>query len=422
METNTTPSIRTSRYALNSRSMIAILIIVGVAAIVCVLTLVSSHSRRGHNNFPLTEYQLKALLGDGIEVHNFEFENGWKYTGELDNGVPCGEGIAVTDTGDRFVGTWVDGQLPEGKLYAISDGNELLYEGSFNEYLQPEGFGRLTYERGKNAGDVYIGNFSAGKRNGIGKLTHANGAISFGIWVDGVLNQPDNHNFAVEDKTYGIDVSKFNDGIDWDNLALYADPEGDVYHRKPKTTDYLQPVSFVYAKASEGATMQDPLYAEHIAEATAHYLPHGSYHFMCFSTSTAKEQAENFLQSSFYCKDDELPPMIDLESDQAKIVGKAKVQEMVKEWIAIVQKATGKKPIIYTNDSFVRKYLDMDQFSDYIIWLASYGDAQIKKEPKSHPWDIWQFTHKGVSPGVDEIDINVFNGSIADFYDRFGIA
>ncbi len=364
---------------------------------------------------------LLASLGAHAEwVEDFTCQDGWIYSGEIRNGLRNGEGAAVTLKGNVYYGKWVNDLLPEGKLESYQDGNEWIYEGAFNKKFQPNGFGCIRYLKGQFAGDTYYGQFQDGVKQGIGKWVHKNGTIEFGNWASGKLSLPDGQNFKAGDKVYGIDLSHHNT-VDWDRLALYADKNGEVYKLKPTTKKYLQPVSFAYARATAGATIQDSLYLDHRAQAKKHGVPIGSYHVLYLTTSSLDEQLANFLRETNNCKTDELPPMIDIEClDQAKKVGRAKTTEMLLEMCKKVQKATGRKPIIYTNDRFANNYLDMSKLKGYTFWKAAYGknSSQEKKEPEQ-PWKIWQFTEKGNISGISPVDINVYDGNLKDFNKQF---
>lgn len=355
-----------------------------------------------------------------VEVTDYECSDGWIYTGYMANGQRNGEGIAVTKKGNVYTGFWKDNRLDRGILRAISGENESVYEGPFNRNMAPDGFGAMKYEKGKDAGCEYIGNFRNGMKHGIGKFVRHNGKMEFGEWKNGVIVKPKGQRFQPGDVAYGIDLSHFNPNINWDRLALYANSAGEVYKIRPRTRAYLQPVSFVYIRATEGATVKDRLYGEHKLQASRHFIPHGSYHLMAFTSSSVQSQIDNFLKTTNNCEGDELPPVLDLESGQAKQAGKVKVMKMVMQWLKAVEKATGRKPIIYTNDRFANKYLDMHKLKGYTIWKASYGQngKHEKKEPLK-PYDIWQFTHHGVAQGISPVDINVYRGSVKEFNKKF---
>lgn len=365
---------------------------------------------------------LISFVGAHAEwVEDYTCPDGWVYSGEMANGKRQGEGAAVTVKGNVYYGKWVDDLLPQGKLECYDDGNEWIYEGQFNSKFQPNGYGVIRYLKGQFAGDAYYGQFYGGNKHGIGKWVHKNGTIEFGNWNMGQLSLPADQKFkAGEDRVYGIDLSHHNQ-VDWDKLALYADMNGDVYKLKAPTKQYLQPVSFAYARATAGATIQDSLYYDHKEQAKKHGIPMGSYHVLYLTTSSVDEQLANFLRETNKCKDDQLPPMIDIEClDQAKKIGRTKTTTLLLDMCKKVQKATGRKPIIYTNDRFANNYLDMSRLKGYTFWKAAYGknSTQEKKEPEK-PWDIWQFTENGNTSGITPVDINVFNGSLKDFNKKF---
>lgn len=354
------------------------------------------------------------------QVRDYKCADGWTYTGEMQGGKRHGEGTAVTKKGNIYSGIWKNDKLPSGTMRTFSSPDQSVYEGELNSNFSPHGFGHMRYTKGKDAGCEYIGNYSNGKKEGHGTFVDAKGRISFGIWRDGVLQKPEGQNFKHGEVTYGIDLSHHNPSVDWKRLALYADANGDVYKLKPKSKKYLQPVSFAFIRATEGATVVDSKYVEHMRNAKKHHIPRGSYHLMAFTTSTVEDQVANFLRASNYCKGDELPPVLDLESVQAAKAGKEKVQKMVEKWLKEVEAKTGRKPIIYTNQKFIDNYLDMKRLKGYTVWKASYGyeKSDQKKEPQGS-WHIWQFTEKGHASGISPVDINVYKGSVDEFKKKF---
>ena len=80
----------------------------------------------------------------------------------------------------------------------------------------------------------------------------------------------------------------------------------------------------------------------------------------------------------------------------------------VRKWIDIVEQATKAKPILYVNQRFVNKYLDLaaDLKENYHFWIARYGEYK----PDIH-LAIWQLSPSGRVNGIrGDVDINVFNG------------
>ena len=92
--------------------------------------------------------------------------------------------------------------------------------------------------------------------------------------------------------------------------------------------------------------------------ARAHGYKVGSYHF--FSTLTpATLQARQFLKNS-YVKSGDLPPVLDVEPTKAQIQkmgGVGVLLARMRIWLRMVEKETGKRPIIYVSQTFVNRYL-----------------------------------------------------------------
>ena len=118
---------------------------------------------------------------------------------------------------------------------------------------------------------------------------------------------------------YGIDISKYQDKIKWDELAIFCDREGTVYTAKTDSTQYVHPVDFVFIKATQGTDIQDPLYLSHVEQARKHYIKMGSYHVLELEPTkeSIKAQIKNFTRQIQMEKRD-LPPMLDLEVDSLK--------------------------------------------------------------------------------------------------------
>lgn len=129
--------------------------------------------------------------------------------------------------------------------------------------------------------------------------------------------------YRVGGSVYGLDISHYQNEIDWDNLALYCDNKGNVYSGNPKQTTYMQPVMFVYIKATEGATVKDEAYTRHSQNAERHGIVKGAYHFLHLSADI-DAQIKNFLETVTWNEGD-LPPALDVEVDaQAEKYGKHK--------------------------------------------------------------------------------------------------
>ncbi|WP_414621477.1 glycoside hydrolase family 25 protein [Calothrix sp. CCY 0018] len=206
------------------------------------------------------------------------------------------------------------------------------------------------------------------------------------------------------DKELGIDVSNHNGKlIDWQTV---------------KSSD----VSFAFAKATEGGTYVDKVFATNWKRMKEAGMIRGAYHFFR-PLKDAKQQAENFLaQVGNTMEIGDLPPVLDVEHYPDKVAREwqqLSVNQRIKcvrEWLEIVEKAKGVKPIIYTSPSFWQEYMNnLPVLTQYPLWLAHY----TKQKPSvpannwgGNGWTFWQYTENGTVAGISgKVDRNRFNGS-----------
>jgi lysozyme len=190
---------------------------------------------------------------------------------------------------------------------------------------------------------------------------------------------------------HGIDVSHHQSVIDWQDVK-------DMQVKNIK-------LGFGFIKATEGLGRVDPQFRRNWLKAKDAGLPRGAYHFFIASKS-GKAQAENFIETVTLAKGD-MPPVLDVEQTNGASV--ADLQQRVRDWLTMVTKQYGVKPIIYTNADFYENFL-AGAFDDYPLWVAHY-----LVQDKPH-WLFWQHSERGRVNGIDAyVDFNVFNGDSADF-------
>ncbi len=184
-------------------------------------------------------------------------------------------------------------------------------------------------------------------------------------------------------KSYGIDVSHHQKEIDWSTVF-----------QSPDTL-----ISFVYCKATEGITHIDTQWKRNREELLKRKKTHGAYHFFLPSFSASK-QAMHFL-SQYKVHPDDLPPVLDAEIND---IGNETLISGMKEWLTIVEKQTGRRPIIYTSYTLYQEVLKKN-FPNFKFWVANYSD----KEYRFHDDQIlyWQYSDNGSLPGIKEdVDLN----------------
>ncbi len=168
----------------------------------------------------------------------------------------------------------------------------------------------------------------------------------------------------------GVDASHHQGDIDWRRVR--ADR-----------------VEFAYLKASEGASFVDPRFAGNARAADAAGLRVGGYHF--FSTcSPGRPQGEHFVDvlasAPATSAADAMPPAVDLElqGNCAQPPPRAQLLAEVRDFLAVVERATGRRVVVYAYPDFEARYrfagaLDRRQ------WVRRIGDR-----PPARNWWIWQ--------------------------------
>src|SRR5258708_27467339 len=116
-------------------------------------------------------------------------------------------------------------------------------------------------------------------------------------------------------------------------------------------------LSFVYIKATEGDSSVDDQFTRNWQGAAAAGLAKGAYHFYDFCKPGAP-QAANFIRA-VPAEPGNLPPTVDIEQsrDCAKMPTKAAFQKNLKAFLAKVEAAYGRQPLLYVNDSIYMQYL-----------------------------------------------------------------
>jgi lysozyme len=194
---------------------------------------------------------------------------------------------------------------------------------------------------------------------------------------------------------HGIDVSKYQNIIDWESV-------------KDMKVNNVS-IGFVFIKATEGLGNEDAFFQRNWRKTKNAGLIRGAYHFF-LATKSGKAQAENFI-NSVNIEPGDLPPVLDVE--QAYGVPADKLRERVKEWIETVQGYYGVPPIIYTNVEFYKQYLK-DDFDKYPLWVAHY--LQRERPRIYRDWNFWQHNEAGNVNGiVTKVDFDVYSGDSTDF-------
>ena len=188
----------------------------------------------------------------------------------------------------------------------------------------------------------------------------------------------------------GFDVSHHQGDIDWKKISP-------------------QQYQFVYLKATEGGDYKDDKFQQYWLDARERGMRVGAYHFYRLCRD-GKIQAQNFIDT-VPKKNDNLPPVIDLEYD-SNCINTYTREQLIKQ-IQIMnnqlQSHYGKQPIFYTSKMFYNIVLS-GTFKDTPIWIREYKDQPDLKDERK--WTFWQHSNQGKVQGIEKsVDLNVFYGN-----------
>lgn len=191
----------------------------------------------------------------------------------------------------------------------------------------------------------------------------------------------------------GIDVSKWNQEIDWEAV-------------KDAGIEFAI-IRCGYRGASTGALVIDPRYEENIKGAVSAGIPVGVYFF-----TQALDEVEAVEEASMVIRliedyDVDYPVFLDSESTGGR--GRADgldSDERTRAHRAFLQtiEAAGYETGVYASRNWLNEKIDMTQLSDYRVWLAEYAEAPTYDQY----YHMWQYTSKGTVDGIStNVDLNL---------------
>ncbi len=191
----------------------------------------------------------------------------------------------------------------------------------------------------------------------------------------------------------GIDVSKWNEEIDWESV-------------KDAGIEFAI-IRCGYRGASTGALVIDPRYEENIRGAIEAGIPVGVYFF-----TQALDEVEAVEEASMVIRliedyDVDYPVFLDSESAG----GRGRADDLDSEERTRVHKAflqtieaAGYETGVYASRNWLNERLDMTRLSDYRVWLAEYADVPTYDQY----YHMWQYTSKGTVDGIStNVDLNL---------------
>lgn len=187
----------------------------------------------------------------------------------------------------------------------------------------------------------------------------------------------------------GIDVSKWQGGIDWSAVAGAG-------------------MQYAFVRCSHGLNTIDEYFDANWEQSRAAGIATGVYQYFEPGQDPIA-QADLLLDMMGPLQPGDLPPVIDVESHGN--LPAAEVAAAVVAWVNHVEAQLGVKPIVYTGRYFWQDYVQSNALVDYPLWIAHYT-TDCPNIPA--PWTTWafhQYTSSGSVSGVaGNVDRNDFNG------------
>jgi lysozyme len=198
------------------------------------------------------------------------------------------------------------------------------------------------------------------------------------------------HDFPI----HGIDVSKYQGDIDWQ--AVHGGG-----------------IQFAFIKATEGADRVDPKFLQNWQGAKAAGVKRGAYHFAYWCRQPQEEMA-NFLRTVPH-DPDALPPVLDVEATPTsgsckKTLYREQTIAQMREMLQMMERAYGKRPVIYSTVDFYESILHPSELEEYPIWIRSTKYSPHVRYGK-RKWHFWQYQSDAQIPGIrGNVDRNAFGG------------
>jgi GH25 family lysozyme M1 (1,4-beta-N-acetylmuramidase) len=189
------------------------------------------------------------------------------------------------------------------------------------------------------------------------------------------------------DSLAGIDVSHWQEAIDFSKVVSSG-------------------VSFVIAKATEGRTFEDPMYATYKADASANGLAFTAYHFAKpdATPNDAVTEADHFVDVA-QLGPGNLIPVLDLERTGG--LTQTELIQWILGWLGRVTERLGVRPMVYTSpNGWANRTGDTTAVVDAgytVLWVAHWGVATPTVPSAGwggYGWTFWQWTNCAAVPGI----------------------
>jgi GH25 family lysozyme M1 (1,4-beta-N-acetylmuramidase) len=215
---------------------------------------------------------------------------------------------------------------------------------------------------------------------------------------------------AAAPRPQGIDVSRFNGLIAWPSVAAAGKSFAFVAASRGSGSDCL---------VEPGSCGPDPLWLYNSASARASGVRIGAYHRAFASGKTrARAKADARAEAAVFAAQvgripaGDLLPALDVETPFTGL-RPGRLRLWIATWMKRVRKATGVRPIVYTNQTSWNATRNTLKFAKrHPLWVAQWAVPRPTLVPAynwgGRGWSVWQYTSSGSVAGIlGRVDLNV---------------
>lgn len=193
----------------------------------------------------------------------------------------------------------------------------------------------------------------------------------------------------------GIDVSFYQEEIDWDRVSKDG-------------IDFAM-VRMGYRGHERGKLTKDVRFKENIKGARRAGLDVGVYFFSQAVTAEEAIEEARYVVRHIKGKGITYPVVFDMEpipsADRIDELSVSEKTEIADAFCQVIER-NGYEPMVYGNPQWLSSHLDLSFLTKYPVWLAHYTDYEATNYP--YTFSMWQYTDKGHVDGISgNVDLNI---------------
>lgn len=301
---------------------------------------------------------------------------GWNLVAQKEN-----PGAEKTD-GKQHVEQQEESQKDQGKGIALKlYTDETISREEADQILQEEPTTTIVYDIAEGYLKVDLLEEVPGNTYDFSKLTTKNG---YPYYEDDIVSTK-----------LGIDVSKFQNEIDWQKV-------------KEAGVEFAI-IRLGFRGYESGELVLDEKFTENIEGARAAGIAVGVYFFSSAITEEEAVQEADFVLQAIAPYQIDMPVVFDTEPVLAngarnESITPDQTTAFASAFLGRVQES-GYRAMIYANAKRLTTVLHLEKLKEYPLWYADYQEKPVYP----YAYEMWQYTEKGSVPGVEgNVDLNLW--------------